>query len=239
MIIKVIATGSSGNCIWMTDGQTRLLLDAGIPFKKIQSACAYQLGSLSGCLLTHEHQDHSKAIFQLARRGIKIYSSEGTLNACGIADTASCCAVKSLESFEIGSFKIYPFKVHHDAAEPLGFCLWSNISKEKILFFTDTGYIDYRFSGLTHILGECNYDPKLVDENVQAGKFPAEHKLRLLRYHMSIETFLEILRVNDDGAGTLKHVYPLHTSLLNGDIEDFRKRIHGVTNAIVHFHLGR
>ena len=84
-------------------------------------------------------------------------------------------------------------------------------------------------------MGECNYDPKLVEENVQAGKFPAEHKLRLLRYHMSIETFLEILRVNDDG--TLKHVYPLHTSLWNGDIEDFRKRIHGVTNAIVH--LGR
>ena len=232
MIIKVIATGSDGNCIWISDGQTSMLLDAGIPFKRIQLSCEYQLGSLSGCLLTHEHQDHSKAIRQLIRRGINIYSSKGTLDACDIANMAFCHAVHSLESFGVGSFEIYPFKVHHDAAEPLGFCIWSNRSQEKILFFTDTGYIDYRFSGLTHILGECNYDPKLVDDNIKSGEFPATHKLRLFRYHMSIETFLEVLRVNDDGK--LRHVYPLHTSFRNGDIEDFRMRIHGITNAIVH-----
>ena len=99
----------------------------------------------------------------------------------------------------------------------------------------DTGYIDYRFSGLTHILGECNYDPTSVDDNIKNGCYPATHKLRLFRYHMSIDAFLEVLRVNDNEK--LRHVYPLHISSRNADAVDFRKRIHGVTNAVVH--LGR
>lgn len=55
MKIKVIASGSKGNCYLIDDGETKLLIECGIPFKQIQIGCDFKLSSVAACLVSHEH----------------------------------------------------------------------------------------------------------------------------------------------------------------------------------------
>ena len=64
MEIKVLASGSSGNAYRISDGETALLLDAGIPIRVIKEALNFQVRNLDGCLITHEHGDHIKNLSQ-------------------------------------------------------------------------------------------------------------------------------------------------------------------------------
>ena len=81
MRILSIASGSTGNCYVVDDGKTPLLLEAGVPIRAIQRHCA--ITKLGACLITHEHGDHSKAAEKIARYGVDVYASRGTLDALG------------------------------------------------------------------------------------------------------------------------------------------------------------
>lgn len=77
MDIKVLASGSSGNAYTISDGETSLLLDAGISLRDIQTGTGFRVRQLAGAFITHEHRDHSKAAKDLARLGVDIYSGRG------------------------------------------------------------------------------------------------------------------------------------------------------------------
>ena len=96
MLINPIASGSSGNAYYISDGQSSLLLDAGIPLAQIQAGCGYKVSQLSGCLVTHGHGDHVKAAKALARMGVNIYTSQGT------ADMASLTGHRNLHGASTG-----------------------------------------------------------------------------------------------------------------------------------------
>ena len=61
MQIYTIASGSGGNCTLVKDGDTAVLIDAGISTKRIVMALR-ELDmfpeQLNGILITHEHGDH-------------------------------------------------------------------------------------------------------------------------------------------------------------------------------------
>ena len=64
-----IASGSSGNCIYVGDDQTHLLVDTGISKKRIEeglSKLEIKGDELEGILITHEHVDHIR--FQSMQR---------------------------------------------------------------------------------------------------------------------------------------------------------------------------
>lgn len=146
MLINPIASGSSGNAYYISDGQSSLLLDAGIPLAQIQAGCGYKVSQLSGCLVTHGHGDHVKAAKALARMGVNIYTSQGTADMANLTGHR-ICTVRALESFHAGTFEVLPFDVEHDVPEPLGFLIRSTVTGEKVLYFTDTVYIKYTFIG--------------------------------------------------------------------------------------------
>ena len=51
-----IASSSRGNCyIVEAEGNKPLLIEAGIPIKKIREALNFGLSNLAGCLISHEH----------------------------------------------------------------------------------------------------------------------------------------------------------------------------------------
>lgn len=231
MDIKVIASGSSGNAYIIGDGETSLLLDAGIPFKALQVASSFRLRSIDGCLITHTHQDHSKAAKDLAKYGMDIYTSQGTIDACKLTGHR-VRAVKALTEFRIGTFKVLPFDVQHDAPEPLGFLCTSAATGEKLLYFTDTYYVKYRFSGLTHIMAECNYSEEGVRQSVEAGYIPLELVPRLIKSHMSLEHLIDMLRAND--LSRVRQIYLLHLSANNSDERHFREEIQKQTGAEVY-----
>ena len=70
MNIALFASGSSGNCALVSDGDTHILLDAGISARRIRAGLSAQdvtADALTGVLVTHEHSDHVKGLAVLLR----------------------------------------------------------------------------------------------------------------------------------------------------------------------------
>lgn len=228
--IKTLATGSKGNCYWVSDGTTPLLLEAGINFRDIRIALDFKTRDLAGCLVTHEHGDHSKCVKDIAKAGIDVYMSHGTADALNI-DNHRIKRVKAKESFQLGTWKIMPFEVEHDVSEPMGFLL-ANKSGDKLLFATDTYYIRYKFKGLTHLLIECNYSKKILDENIAAGIVPKVMRKRLIQSHMSLENLKDMLAAND--LSKVQEIHLLHLSDSNSDEALFKREIQELTGKVVY-----
>ena len=140
--------------------------------------------------------------------------------------------MKALQEVMIGTFAVLPFDVQHDAPEPLGFLLTSRRTGEKLLYFTDTYYLKYRFTGLTHIMGECNYSMDIVEQSVRNGYIPPALVPRLVKSHMSLEHFLDLLKAND--LHEVKQIYLLHLSNNNSDAERFREAVQKLTGTEVY-----
>lgn len=224
--IKVIASSSEGNCYWLTDDKTSLLLECGIPIREIREAIGFQLSALGGCLISHEHGDHSKTIKGLLRAGVDCWMTPGTMTALGVTGSHRSHAARRLEQFRIGSWIIKPFRTVHNAADPVGYLLAS--TGEKVLFATDTAFIPHIFRGITHLLVECNYQEHVLYEGVLSGFISPGHKNRLLSSHMSLETLCKWLEAND--LSRLKETWLLHASDDNSNAEEMRAIVSGITD---------
>ena len=214
MDIRVIESSSAGNCYIVSDGKSTILLDAGVSFKKIQVAMNFRTTDIKGVFVTHSHQDHCKAVKELFTRGINIYLSQGTKDEIG-AISHRIKVVKSLSKYDIGSFVVMPFDVEHDTAEPLGFWIKSNETGESLLYFTDTYYIKYSFSGVTHIIAECNYTEEGIANSIKNGIIEPSLGARIYKSHMSLETLLKTLKSMD--TSNLQQIYIGHLSNNNSN----------------------
>lgn len=225
MDIKVIASGSTGNCYRISDGSTTLLLECGIRFESIQADCGYKTSNISGCLVTHRHGDHAKSVKKLIQRGIPVYGPKDLEEAY-----AGVTVWEPLQYHRIGSMTVLPFAVKHDVE-----CHSYQIETddgEKLLYVTDTAYVHYTFAGLTHIMIEANYSKTQMIDNMGKGRLPEYLVKRIMKSHMSIETLLEMLRAND--MKSVKQIYLLHLSSLNSNAEQFKELVQRQTGAEVY-----
>ena len=213
--IKVIASGSKGNCYYLNDGSTALLLECGIKFKDIQKALNFNLSEIKGVLLSHEHGDHSKAFKDVLKHGLKIYSSLGTIESLDHKNYYPNI-IYAGKPFFIGTWSIYPFDVKHDAAEPLGFVLTSE-NGYRVLFATDTYVIPYHFPGVTHMLIESNYDENTLQDQISEG-LPKFRYARLIKSHQSLQSVLMYLEKVDKSK--LEEIHLIHLSEGNAN-KDF------------------
>ena len=55
MIFRSLASSSKGNAYIVTDGEATILLECGLPYKKLEKLSGHTLTSLSACCITHEH----------------------------------------------------------------------------------------------------------------------------------------------------------------------------------------
>ncbi len=230
--IRVLASGSTGNCYFVTDGSTSLLLECGISFKEIRRGLNFRTSEIAACLVSHEHKDHSKAVADLCKAGIDVFMSPGTYRALGLGDiNHRIFEIQARQQFNIGTWTVLPIETEHDAEEPLGFLL-ANQTGDKLLFATDTYYIRYRFKGLTHLMLECNYAADILQRNVDSGLVPAAMEKRIWRSHFSLEHVKEFLRAND--LSKVRQIWLLHLSNDNSDEERFRREIQGLTGKEVY-----
>ena len=223
--ITPLASGSSGNCYRVSDGRTPLLLECGIPYKEIQKNLKFRVSEIAGCLVTHEHQDHCKAVRDLMKAGIDCYMSHGTAEALKVSGHR-LHIIKARQQFRIGTWTILPFETQHDAQEPLGFLL-ANQDGEKLLYATDTYFIRYRFRGLTHIAVECNYSLDILRTNVANGSVEPVLKSRILKSHFSLENVKKFLLAND--LSKVEAIFLLHLSDNNSDCERFKREVMELT----------
>lgn len=192
-----IASGSSGNCIFVGTEHASVLIDAGISGKKVVAGLQEidrAPEELDAILITHEHSDHIKGLGVLARKyGIPIYSSAGTIGALkaqqpvGPMDEGLFHEIVPDQWFSVGELDIRPFRVSHDAAEPVAYRF--SCGGKSVAVATDLGcYDDYiieNLQGLDAVLIESNHDTNML----QVGTYPYYLKQRILssRGHLSNE----------------------------------------------------
>lgn len=223
MSIKILSSGSSGNCYLLETSKETLILECGIKYKDILKGLKFDLSKVVGCLVSHEHGDHSKAINEIMNSGIDIYMSAESKEGVNFKSPAThrINRVKHGNKYRIGmsGFNIVPFAVEHDTKEPLGFLVYHK-ELGKILFATDTYYLKYKFKDIDHILIECNYSESILEE------LPT-WRARVLKSHMSLETLKEALKTWD--LSKTKDITLIHISEGNGEPDRFRKEIEELT----------
>lgn len=218
-----IASGSSGNCIYIGTDTTHLLLDAGISGKKAEQGLkelGVGLSQLNGILITHEHSDHIKGLGVLERKHpVPMYMTDGTkeqlknMSQIGAIPWERQHTIRDGEAFEAGDIRIIPITVSHDAAEPVAYRF--EAGGRRLAVITDLGYyneeIIKRLGGLNTILLEANYDFGML----QTGSYPYPLKQRIhgLKGHLSNEDAGRL--VYEIWNGGLHHVLLGHLSKEN------------------------
>lgn len=209
MIFTPIASSSHGNAYLVTDGDSRILLECGIPFKRLQAALDYRAQELDGCLITHEHKDHAGHVAQLIKRGVPVYATPGTVEALGLEGVTPLLMLQGNilgAPLKLGSFVVIPFRVFHDAAEPVGYLLRDS-SGEKLVFATDTVNMAYQFPGVQIFAVEANYEDEILSRNT---RMPESVVKRVQNSHMEIHRLCELLAKQDLSA--CREIWLLHLS---------------------------
>ncbi len=207
-------SSSSGNLYTVTanNGQI-LLIECGVRWKEIVRSLNHDLSNISGCLLSHEHADHSKGVKDLITAGIDVYGSEGTLFLCLNDTNYRRAFILGGGYTKIGCFEVIPFDVHHDAQEPLGFIIKAD--GESLLFATDTSHLIYKFRTKFDIVAlECSYNRGYLQKRMDEGKIHPSVAERLLLSHMEEKEALRTLS-NFIDLSKCREVHLLHCSADN------------------------
>lgn len=227
--IKIQGSSSAGNNYVLVDGESSLMIEAGLRVKDILRK-GIMLKNVQGLLVTHEHGDHSKYVQDILLVGkFDLWASQGTIDALGINRRAH--VLKASKQQQIGDWLVLPFDTIHDhpkarAREPLGFLILSPTGK-KIVFMTDTSYGPKQFRGVTHWLVECNHDVELVRQ----CSLPKMVQDRIIQTHMSIDA-CKLFFSQADMAVT-EEIHLIHLSDKNSDAERFKSEIEEITKKSV------
>lgn len=226
MKLKILGSGSSGNCYILEGKEETLILEAGLTYKKIQEGLNYDTRKVKGCLISHEHGDHSKAVKDLIKNGIDIYMSNGTIKALELEEGHRVNSLAPGRLEEVGGFKVLPFDTKHDALEPLGF-LVQHKEMGKLLFITDSYYSKYRFKDVDHMLVECNYKKSILKENINNGIITNWLGERIMKSHFELDNVKEFLKTSD--LDKTKNIVLIHLSSQNSDRKLFKEEIERAT----------
>lgn len=179
-------SSSSGNSVFISDGSTNLLVDAGVSASKIVNALG-DIGvspeEIDGILVTHEHSDHIAGVGVLTRKyRIPVYANEKTIAAMQISSSApSKDCIRTIvtgESFKIRSAEVRAFKTPHDAVNSVGYTVI--VEDTKLGVSTDTGCITKpmltALAGCDAVVIESNHDVDMLKN----GPYPYILKKRIL-----------------------------------------------------------
>ena len=225
MKLTVLSSGSSGNCYILESKEEILIIELGVPFKDILQAI--DVKKVKGALVTHEHKDHSKAVLEATRRGIKVYMTSGTASKCFSEKNYFCKEVKYRNEYLIGGFRIVPFETEHDVVEPCGFLI-SHSEMGTMVFATDTYFVRYNFKGINHWLIECNYKAGTLEQNVALGSIHPRRADRIIKSHFELENVKQFFRTKD--LNRTKNVMLIHLSGDNSNSLEFQQAIYNIVN---------
>ena len=178
-------SGSSGNSLFVETDNTKILVDAGVSCKKIETALNdinIDPKSLDGILVTHEHIDHVQSLGSFSKKfDLPVFVNQETLDNMPkqkdkIADK-NIKLFKVNDKFEIGDLIIKPFSIPHDAVNPCGFNIYNN--NNKISIATDIGHMTNsilkNLEESLFVMLEANYDPEVL----KCSPYPFSLKSRI------------------------------------------------------------
>lgn len=213
-----LGSSSRGNAYLLTsEGCAPLLLEAGIPIKELRKKLwthGVNLSDLAGCLVSHEHQDHAKAVDDLLRAGVDCYMSKGTAEIMGWDGHHRTNIIENEKSFRPGSWRVVHFPLEHDAEDPKGFFIEDSLY-QTCLFIPDTAFVRNRFLGVNILAIEANNIEELLSRNIVSGALNEHAGRRIRRSHMSLERVIAMLKAND--LSRCREIWLLHLSDGNSD----------------------
>jgi len=224
LAFKSLASSSSGNASLLTDDKTMIMLDCGLPWKKIKQSTRFKTSSLLGICATHFHKDHCAGIKDASKSGIDIFMLPETKEALGL-NGHRIHEIELLKKFNIGTFSIKAFPLKHDVPT-CGFLIMNKLG-EKMVYIADTAYCEFKFPALQIIAIECNYQNEILNENIDKGSVPAFMKDRLIHSHLSLKNVIEFLKVND--LNKLKAIYLMHLSNNNCNEQEIKTEVQKIT----------
>lgn len=179
-----IASGSSGNCTYIANGNDGILIDAGISAKAITDGLALagvDPLTLRGIFITHEHTDHISGLRVFSKKyGLPIFASEQTaaaITAAGAADESAITVIE--DSIPAGSLNITRFATSHDCPGSSGYRIDFGDGR-CCAVCTDLGYVSdtvrQALTGCKAVLFESNHDVAML----QKGPYPEVLKRRIL-----------------------------------------------------------
>ena len=199
MVFCPLYSGSSGNSMFVSTEKAKILIDAGLPGKKIDAALQEineNPKEIDGIFITHEHSDHVKGIGVISRKyDVPIYANENTWSAMeasiGKIKEHNIKVIDKRSNTQINDMNIKAFNIPHDAAAPMGYTV--SDGKKSISVATDFGtftkeiYDNIKDSEV--ILLESNHDVSML----KYGPYPYQLKRRILS---------EIGHLSNDDCGT-------------------------------------
>ena len=198
MRLLSIASGSSGNCIYVGSEDTHILIDAGISGKRVEAglnSIGLAAADLDAVFITHEHIDHVGGLGVLARKcAVPIYATRGTIEgirgikSVGVINEELYHVIDSKETCQLGKLLIMPFAISHDANEPVAYRI--NADEKSLGIVTDLGIVTEDilagFQDMDALFIEANHDERML----QVGPYPYYLKKRILgkKGHLSNES---------------------------------------------------
>ena len=238
--ICVLASGSSGNCTLVRSADTVLLIDGGLSAretgKRLESV-GVSLDQVKGICISHEHSDHTAGVRVLQQRhGIPLFANRGTFEALDEElqrlqwqiFTTGC-------AFSVGTLRVEPFMVPHDANEPVGFIVGDGA--QHIGVATDMGCVTHlireRLRPCRAIVLEANHDVEML----QNSDRPWQLKQRILgrQGHLSNEHAADLI-AEIAGPG-LEHIFLAHLSEQCNDAPLALKTVKQRLEKLGHHHI--
>lgn len=215
--VCILASGSSGNSVYIASPKTRILIDAGLSAKQVAlrlESIGVPPESINGICISHEHSDHVQGLRVLQKRhNIPIYTNSGTHNGIMRQPKADEISVKIFQTgsrFQIGDIDIDPFSVPHDAYEPVGFRLTHNDTSVGIA--TDLGMstalVRDKLKGCQALVLESNHDEDLLREAPRP--WPLKQRIRSRQGHLSNSDAARLIA--ESATNALEHVFLAHLS---------------------------
>ncbi|MGM0125350.1 metallo-beta-lactamase YycJ [Enterococcus sp. AZ194] len=219
--VSILASGSTGNSLYIESDKKRILVDAGLSGKKITSLMA-EVGrspeDLDAILVTHEHKDHIHGVGVLARKyKLDVYANEKTWDAMdsmiGKVDVAQKHIFEMGKVLTLGDLDIESFGVSHDAAAPQFYRFYKE--NRSFVVLTDTGYCSDHIRGVIQdadaYLMESNHDLEML----RMGGYPWSLKQRILGDHGHLSNEDGALVMTDIIGDRTKRIYLGHLSKEN------------------------
>ena len=199
-----IASGSSGNCIYVGNEDTHVLVDVGISGKRViegLNQIDLTLENIDAILITHEHVDHIKGLGVLLRKcPIPVYATMRTIDAIlqsssiGKVDPAMFKGIVPDQNFTIKGISVNASSVWHDAADPV--CYSFLDASGKISVVTDLGdfddYLVHKLNCSDVMLVESNHDVRMLQAN-QRYTYALKQRILGKRGHLSNERSGELM----------------------------------------------
>ena len=219
MELVVIGSSSKGNGYVLNGTSEALCIEAGTKLMETKKALGFDLRKVRGCIVTHQHNDHSRYAKEYADAGIRVLALADVLEAKGI--TRNAMAITLGNAYKLGGFVVTPFALQHDV--PCVGYLIQHSECGKVVFITDTFACNYRFKGVNNYLLEANYSDEILEANIEAGRVSPAMRDRLLTSHFELSNSIRFLLTSDRTA--LQKVVLVHLSDGNSNEAQFVQQV--------------